>query len=147
MISTVVTALTISIVVFIILLVGIQKERRRGRRYFADSSRSWLDKRVEGLERGIVDKCRHFIKYIVQLHWYYSIHSLLRTVLHVITAFYAYFEKVFERNRSRTKKLRAEKRKIGETSHLGQVAEHKEETALTSVQKTKLRHKKLEEKH
>lgn len=147
MIPTPATALIVSIVVFFTLVVVVQKERRRGRRFFAVKVRSWFDEKVDRFEVGIIENWNHFIKYIVQLHWYYSIHSLLRTILRVTTAFYVYFETIFERNRSRTKQLRAEKRKIRKLSHLGQVAEHKEGTALTPSQKVKLRHKKLEEKH
>ena len=147
MFNTPVTALTLSIAAFLFLLVVIQKEHRLGRRFFAASARSWLDGKVDEFESWILKSWNHFIKYIVQLHWYYSIHSLLHATLKLIIAFYTYFENVFEQNRKRTKKLRAEKRKIGELSHLGQVAEHKEGTALTPAQKVKLRHKKLEEKH
>ena len=147
MIPSAATALILSIVVFLILVVGVQKERRRGRRFFATRVRGWFDEKVNKFEKWIITSCNHFIKYILQLHWYYSIHTLLRAILQVITAFYAYFENVFERNRSRTKQLRAEKRKVGELSHLGQVAEHKEDVSLTPAQKVKLRQKKLDEKH
>jgi hypothetical protein len=61
--------------------------------------------------------------------------------------FYASFEKIFERNRNRTKKLRMEKRQLNSINHLSQMADHKVDTALTPAQKKKLRHKKLEEKH
>jgi hypothetical protein len=40
-----------------------------------------------------------------------------------------------------------EKRQLGAENHLSQMADHKVDTALTSAQKKKLRHKKLEEKH
>ena len=89
----------------------------------------------------------HFVRYVVQLNWYYSIHSVLKTILIAIQAFYSSFEKMFERNRSRAKKLRMEKRQLTSISHLSQMADHKADTALTPAQKKKLRHKKLEEKH
>ncbi|MFT7644601.1 MAG: hypothetical protein ACI9BF_000250 [Candidatus Paceibacteria bacterium] len=139
--------LGVSVVTFIILLIVTQKERRRGRRFFAARARAWLDIYADKIGRWAFVSWDHFIKYILQLHWYYSIHSVLRTILRVITVFYEYFENVFEKNRRRTKQLRAEKRQLGELNHLQKVAEHKEDTALTPVQKRKLRHKKLEEKH
>jgi len=147
MISSAATVFGVSVFVFLILLVVVQKERQRSRRFFAGKIRSWLDTRADRVGKWIVDSWDHFIKYILQLHWYYSIHSVLRAILQVIRAFYAYFESVFERNRKRTKRLRAEKRQLGELNHLQQMAEHKEDTALTPTQKRKLRHKKLEEKH
>ncbi len=147
MTSTAEIYLIVSVAVFLILLVVVQNEQRRGRRFFAAGLRVWLDEKIDSVGRWLVSSWNHFIKYIVQLHWYYSIHSLLRAILHVITAFYSYFENIFERNRTRTKKLRAEKKRVSKFGHLGQVAEHKEDTALTTSQKVKLRHKKLEEKH
>lgn len=147
MISSAATIFGVSIFVFIILLMVVKKERRRGRRFFASRIRSWLDIRADKAGNWVVVSWDHFVKYIVQLHWYYSIHSVLRGILRLITAFYSYFENIFERNRKRAKQLRAEKRELGELNHLQQVAEHKEDTALTPAQKRKLRHKKLEEKH
>ena len=147
MIYSAATIFVISIFVFLILLLVVQIERRRGRRFFASRARAWLDDKADRIGKWIVTSWDHFIKYIVQLHWYYSIHSLLRGILKLIVAFYSYFEHVFERNRKRTKQLRAEKRQLGELNHLQQMAEHKEDTALTPVQKRKLRQKKLEEKH
>jgi hypothetical protein len=147
MISSGMSILGVSILAFILLLTVIHKERRRGRRFFASRLRAWLDIYVDKVGHWTVVSWDHFIKYILQLHWYYSIHSVLKTILRVIMTFYEYFENVFEKNRKRTKQLRAEKRQLGELNHLQKMAEHKEDTALTPVQKRKLRHKKLEEKH
>jgi len=147
MISTAAIALIVSIVLFLVLFTGIRMEKRRGRRFFGSNMRAWLDTNFDKLDKAITATYNHFIKYILQLNWYYSIHSLLRTILQLTIAFYTYFENLFERNRSRTKQLRAEKRKISRHSHLGQVAEYKAGNALTTTQKTKLRHKKLEERH
>jgi hypothetical protein len=147
MISSEAIVFGVSLLVFIILSVVVRAERRRGRRFFASRLRAWLDARVDVGTKWLLKSWDHFVKYIVQLNWYYSIHSLLKTVLKMIVAFYSYFENIFERNRKRTKQLRAEKRQLGEMSHLEQVAEHKEDTALTPAQKKSLRKKKLEEKH
>lgn len=136
-----------SLVALISLLTLVAKERRSGRRFFASRFRGWLDVLVDKFESGLIKSCEHFVKYIVQLNWYYSIHSVLRTILRVMVRFYTYFEVLFERNRERTKRLRSEKRQLNELNHLRQMAEYKEDTALTPLQKKKLRHKKLEEKH
>ncbi|MCD5381389.1 MAG: hypothetical protein LR008_02320 [Candidatus Pacebacteria bacterium] len=147
MITSAAIAFATSSLLFIVLLISVHKERRRGRRFFATKFRDSLDRVINKVGDWIVNSWNHFVKYIVQLHWYYSIHSLLRTLLRVIVTFYTYFENVFERNRSRTKQLRAEKRQLSELNHLRQMTDHKEDTALTPAQKRKLKHKKLEGKH
>ncbi len=147
MISTAVTTFLVSGAILSSLVLLTQKERRRGRRFFAVKIRAGLDRIVDRLEAWLQNVWGHFIKYILQLNWYYSIHSVLRTILRVTVAFYTYFENIFERNRSRAKKLRAEKRQLSGHNHLQQVAQHKEKTALTPAQQRSLRKKKLEERH
>ena len=147
MIGSAVTFSAASIGIFILMLVVIHLERKRAKRFFGGKVRDWFDQKVTTLELWIVSTWEHFVKYVLQLHWYYSIHSVLKAILHAIQLCYFSFEKVFERNRARAKKLRAERREISELNHLRQVADHKEETALSETQKQKLRHKKLEEKH
>jgi len=143
MITTAAITLVVSFVLFIVLSVLVHKERRRGRRFFAAKARGWLDDRVTGMSNLLVRGCEHFNKYILQLNWYYSIHSVLKGILKTLVAFYTYFENIFERNRKRTKELRAEKRQLNEFNHLHQMANHREETALTASQKKKLKDKKL----
>lgn len=147
MIQTAVTFFAMSIGVFTLMLILVQVERSRGKRLFAATVRSWLDTKIGAFEAWLMRTWKHFVRYVVQLNWYYSIHSVLKTVLLTIQVFYASFEKIFERNRNRTKKLRMEKRQLNTVNHLSQMAEHKEDTALTPAQKKKLRHKKLEETH
>jgi hypothetical protein len=146
MLDTALTVFVASFVLGIVLLVVVYKERRRDRRFFAAGFRNWLDTEVDKIGNSILNNWEHFSKYIIQLNWYYSIHSVLKTVLKMIVTFYTYFENLFERNRSRTKQLRAEKRQLGEYNHLQQMTEHKEETALTPAQKKKLKQKKLDGK-
>jgi len=129
------------------MLVVVQVERKKQKRLFATSVRGWFDKKISGFEMWVIRTWNHFVRYVVQLNWYYSIHSVLKTLLLTIQMCYASFEKIFERNRNRTKKLRMEKRQLNTVNHLSQMADHKEDTALTPAQKKKLRHKKLEEKH
>ncbi len=147
MVTTVLTAFLVSISVFITILVMVQKERRRGRRFFASQTRRWLDERFDAMGIKLLSGLDHFVKYIVQLHWYYSIHSVLRAILRVTVAVYTYFEQIFERNRERTKELRAEKRQLNEMNHLRQMAVHKQDTALSPAEQRRLRKKKLEEKN
>ena len=147
MVSTATVIFGTSLFVFVLLLLVIRKERRRGRRFFLDGVRSWLDSGIDAVEAKLVTGWDHFTKYILQLHWYYSIHSVLKGFLRITVSVYTYFERILERNRDRAKQLRAEKRELGAVNHLRQMAEHKEGTALTAAQKKKLKHKKLEERH
>lgn len=147
MIHSAVVFFLVSVGVFVLVLVVVQLEKGRGKRLVAAKVRGWLDYRLNAFETWITKVWNHFVRYVVQLNWYYSIHSVLKTILIAIQVFYTSFEKIFERNRSRAKKLRMEKRKLNTMNHLSQMADHKVDTALTTNQKKKLRHKKLEEKH
>jgi hypothetical protein len=126
-----------------VLTILVHKERRRGRRFFASNVRNWLDQKVSGGSDLLLRGWEHFDKYVVQLNWYYSIHSVLKTILRALVAFYTYFENIFESNRKRTKQLRAEKRQLNEFNHLQQMTNHRKETALTATQQKKLKDKKL----
>jgi hypothetical protein len=140
-------ALLISIFVFTTVLFVVGKERRRGRRFFATRIRGKLDKLIQKAGAQLLNSWKHFSKYVIQLNWYYSIHSVLRTILRVIIAFYTYFENIFERNRNRTKQLRVEKRQLSEFNHLRQMTTHRQDTALSAAQQKKLKQKKLDEKN
>ena len=140
------TAFGISVFAFIALLAMVRAERRRGRRFFAGGVRGWCDVQCDRSGQWVLRSWDHFVKYVVQLNWYYSIHGVLRTMLRAIVAVYTRFEDVFERNRARTKQLRKEKRELSELNHLRQMTEHKAETALTAAEKRKLNKKGLEGK-
>jgi hypothetical protein len=144
MISTALTTLAVSLVTFFLLTIFTQQERRRGRRFFAARARAWLDRVVDDISQSVSKKIEHFTKYMVQLSWYYGLHSLLRGLLKGMIAMYTYFEDLFERNRARTKQLRAEKRQLSKHNHLQQIANHREETALSASEQQKLKKQKLE---
>jgi hypothetical protein len=146
MIETAATVWLISLVTFATLVLVVRQEQKRGKRYLIPGVRSWLDDRVLQAGNLLARAWEHFSKYILQLNWYYSIHSILKGILKTLFAFYRYFENIFERNRTRTKQLRAEKRQLSEYSHLQQMSDFKHETALTESQKKKLKQKHLEGK-
>jgi len=135
-----------STTLFVVLALFVRLEQKRGKRLVMGSIRSRLDMMLIGLNRWVKEQWRHFVRYILQLGWYYSLHSFLRTFMRVLVAIYDYLETHFERNRVRTKHLRAEK-KHRRTGHLAKMAEHKAEIALTPEEEEQLRHQKLEEKH
>ncbi len=136
-----------SIVSLSALLLLVATERRRGTRFFLSAFRGWLDGSISAVEDAVLSVWKHFVKYVVQLNWYYSIHSVIRAIMVVLVRFYDYFERHLEYNRARAKRLRAERRKQTPQTHLEQVAAHKAETALTPAEQKKLRQKKLEERH
>jgi len=140
------TAFLVSTVSLLLLVIFTQQERRRGRRFFASKFRTRLDRIVGWLEQELQEKCTHFIKYIVQLNWYYSIHSVLKAILRALVTLYAYFESIFERNRTRAKELRSEKRMRNKNNHLGVIERHRVDTALTPGEQRRLRKRTLEGK-
>ena len=111
MVTLLLTAFLGTLFVLLILIVVTQKEQKRGRRFFAVRFRNWLDIKVEKTEQLLLRIGGHFVKYILQLHWYYGIHSILKAFLRMIVVLYNYIENIFERNRIRTKVLRAENTK------------------------------------
>ncbi|HEY0964324.1 MAG TPA: hypothetical protein VGE31_00835 [Candidatus Paceibacterota bacterium] len=136
---------TIATVLFLAVAIVVQVERVRMRRLFLAGARGWLDRKVAESALRFSDRWHHFSQYIVKLGWYYSLHSLLRTVLAILVSIYNYFEDIFEKNRSRTKQLRQERKRKIKRSHLTEIADHKVETALTPAQQTELRRQKLED--
>lgn len=140
------TAFLVCTLSLLVLILLTQQERRRGRRFFAPRLRSWLDRFVHRAEQGILRQWSHFLKFIVQLHWYYGIHSILRTILRALVALYSYFETMFERNRKRAKALRSEKKNLDKSNHLQQMTTHKADTALSPAEKRQLRKRTLEGK-
>lgn len=133
--------LVASIALFGALLVMVQAEKKRGKRFLLAGLRGWLDHHLALIGLRITGVWDHFVKYIVQLGWYYGIHSFLKAILATLVAFYERVEHVFENNRRRTKQLRAEKKNgITEpTGHLAEMAQHKADTALTPAQQRKLK--------
>jgi len=146
MVSIGLTWLLASTLLFGILVFVIQAEKKRGKRFLLAGFRGWLDKNIAAIGRKIVSIWEHFTKYIVQLGWYYGLHSFLRAILTTLIAFYESVEHVFEANRRRTKQLRAEKKMVvsENPSHLTEMAQHKVDTALTPAQQRKRKATQLE---
>lgn len=143
MLSLGLTILSASVVAFVLLLFFVQTEQKRGKRLLFGGLRGWLDGVISSGERWVGRWSQHFSRYVVQLGWYYSIHSFLRTVLKVLVSFYERVERVFEENRKKTKQLRTEKQQVTQ-SHLTEMAAHKQQTALTPAQQRKRRAAELE---
>lgn len=144
MLSTALTTLAISITSFVLVMLLVQGEQKKGRRFLLGGFRGWLDGVIGTVERWLGDTVDHFVKYVVRLNWYYGIHSFLRALLKLIVASYEQVEKIFEHNRRLTKQLRAEKRNRDSRNHLSEMAAHKAETKLTPAEARKRKKHHLE---
>ena len=121
-------------IVFVVILVVVQAEQKRGTRFLLSGVRGGFDSLISKIDLKVAAWWDHFVRYIVQLGWYYGLHSFLQAVLKTIVAFYERVESVFEINRHRTKQLRDEKKQATTQNHLTEMAQHKADTALTPAQ-------------
>ncbi len=147
MIQEALLTFSIATVFFLTVAIVVQIEHARMRRLFLVGARGWIDRKLAESALRWHETWHHFTQYIVKLGWYYSIHSLLRTILTVLISIYNYFEGIFERNRSRTKQLRQEHKRKIKKGHFSMIADHKAETALSPEEQAALRKQKLEQDH
>lgn len=145
--SAAIITFMISSSLFVAFALLVHIEQRNARRIVAERLRNALDNGVKKSGAELKRRWRHVMRYVVQLGWYYSIHSLLRTLLKVLISAYSFFEQMFERNRLRTKELRQELKRHISKSHLSEMANHKAKTTLTQEQKIHLKKQKLEDSH
>lgn len=147
MLTTAIITFVTFLVLFVVMAVVVRVENLRGRRLILSTGRAFLDRKILSMLTWFDDVWHHFMRYIVQLGWYYSIHSLLRTVLRVLVSVYTYIEHIFERNREKTKMLRRERKQKVRQNHFTQIADHKADMALSPAEQATLRQQKLEEDH
>lgn len=147
MLTTAITTCITFFVLFVVMAVVVRVEETKGKRLILGGVRQAVDTKILGIHRWFDDVWHHFMRYIVQLGWYYSMHSLLKTILRVLVSVYTYFEHIFEQNREKTKVLRKERKQKTRQNHFTQIADHKAETALTPTAKAALNKQKLEEDH
>lgn len=141
------TALTVfltSLSLFILVALMVGREEKRGQRFFLVRVRTKLDDTLETVFRKVSLVWDHFAKYLLQLGWYYSLHSLLRALLRLVVAMYEYLERKFERNRLKAKNLKHRRNQVSE-GHLSEVAAHKAEVALSPEEEEELKERKLSE--
>jgi 4-hydroxybenzoate polyprenyltransferase len=132
---------------FFMFAVIIKMEERRGRRFAGDRIRVVCDTVVERTAFKLDSWWHHFTQYVLKLGWYYSLHSLLRTLLQVLVSTYTIIENVFERNRAKTKALRMELKKQLKQTHFTKIATHKAETSLSTEEQERIKREKLEYEH
>ena len=142
-----VTTFIVSTILFGVFAFLVQVEQRNTRRLVGGRLRDTLDRGAEKSGVELRRRWRHVMRYVVQLGWYYGIHSLLRGILKVLISIYSFFEQMFEKNRLRTKELRQELKRHISKSHLTEMANHKAETSLSPQAKEDLKKQKLEDNH
>jgi hypothetical protein len=131
---------------FIFFLGVAHFEQKKQKRLFARSLRNLTDRLVVTFGQRIHAIWQRFTRYGVKLGWYYSVHSLLRTMLRMLVSLYTRIEHIFETNRMKVKKLRRERKQTKDT-HLTVLTQHQERTALTAEEKVSLRAHHLENDH
>lgn len=139
---------TLSTVAFAGYALLVTLEERNARRFVGGRLRDRLDVGIEKAGHQFDHHVKHVSRYLLQLGWYYSVHSVLRTILAALVSVYTYIEGIFERNRSRTKELRKEfRRQLNKKTHLNHIADHRVETALSKEEQETLKARKLEQDH
>jgi hypothetical protein len=134
----------ISSVLFIAMTLVITLENKSNRRFVLTSTRDRLDSGILYVNAVIRAKYALILKRSLKLSWYYSLHTMLKAVMGLLVHSYDRLEQVVINNRARAKKVRAESRVLLQDNHLAEIEKHKQDTALTSKQKKKLRAEKLE---
>jgi hypothetical protein len=147
MLTTAITTFVTCLVLFVVVAVLVQTEQAKGGRLVLALVRGWLDRKIVLALKRLSDSWHHFSHYVVRLGWYYSIHSLLRTVLAMLVSSYNFLEGMFEKNRVKTKELRLRKKKSLQQTHFSKIADHKADVALTQDEQVQRRKEKLENNH
>ncbi len=139
------TFLVLSLLLFVCSVLLIAMEKKRDKRFFLVGVRSWLDTKIDEVANYILQKLVYLGRHTIKLSWYYSIHKALRLVLTILVKAYDSLEVYFMHNKARARTIKLEKKQLlNSDNHLGQMAEHKVQTALTEGEKKKLLRKKLE---
>lgn len=138
------------VLTWLLLSALVGREVRIGRRVVLAGVRAWLDSVILRVGHVVSVAIDYVDRHVIRLSWYYSLHSFLQAALRVVVSLYEYLERWFHHNRMRARALRAEKRGVKKPrentadTHLSDLVEHKEATALSEREKQKLRTKKLE---
>lgn len=137
-----------SAVAFVGYALLVIVEEKNSSRLVGGIFRDKLDVKIEHTGHQFEYHFKHVSRYLLQLGWYYSVHSVLRTILAGLVSVYTYIENIFESNRTRTKALRQEfRRQLHTKTHLSQIADHKAKTALSKDEQESLKTRKLEQDH
>jgi len=122
--------LALATVILIVALCVVYKEQQKGERLFLGRFRSWLDRRFEALTHRVRQ-----LLHVISISCMYIVHQVRSGLARAIAP--------RPRNRQQPKR-RLEFEKTD--NHLSSMHDHKNDTALSTAQKKKLRNKKLEER-
>lgn len=130
-------ALLIGSTITLVFMAGVFRlEDARGGQYLCCGRlRSNVNALYLGVERTLSGWHPYLGRGFFRLIMHYFAHSVLRRILHFVRRLEERIEGAMRRNRQVAKAIDAEKRQ----THLTELREHKEETALTERQKQRLR--------
>ena len=134
------------VLVFVLLLALFAYEQKKGGRIYASSMRQALDRGGIYLTNKLKETNSVLSRFVFSLTWRRLVHFSLRNVLSVIANFYEILVNYFEYNHKKTRSLKKAKKawQQGDTSYLGKVSEHKQQSKLTVQDKKARKQKALE---
>lgn len=122
-------------VAILIVLIGIYVvEDKKDKRIFLSGFRSYLDRACVSLSSYIAKVGGFFGNRFVRLLLHYGLHSILRRLLSFLQKMEKNVEELARHNRKAARALT----KRTTRNHLDEIADHKQEVALTPQQKKKL---------
>lgn len=111
------------------------EDAQQGRRIVLRRARAWFDGVVVSAGSKLTKFDTYLGRGITRLLLHYAAHSILHRLLALITRMEKRVEHLLRRNKQVAKDIQGTKSK----THLDEIAEHKEEVALTDAQKRKMR--------
>jgi hypothetical protein len=131
------TYVGVSITVLTVLTVVYVVEDVHGKRVFIPRVRETLDQGLYIVALKLRDISRFFTHGFVRLLLHYGAHTILKRILNTLRGWEHRVEELVRHNRKIAKDIRAQK---GDP-HLNAIAQHKQDVALTEIQKEELKSK------
>lgn len=128
-----------SVTTFVLLASLVATEERYGRRLLVSSLRNQLDIVILRTTSFMSGVWHHFVRRVVTLSWYYSLHAFLKICLRFLASLYEAVEHLFINNRNKARQLRRERRQ----THLTALQDHQTETTLSEAEKKRIKAKAL----
>lgn len=113
------------------------RERVAGRRLFLARFRGWLDAVAARVERSVALVADYIGRRVIKFTWYYSLHSFFRGLRALLERLYYYVEHRMRLHHHQARAARSANNSPSTSSHLSEMAEHKQATALTEAEKKK----------
>ena len=127
--------LVISTTIFVVLMFVFRIEEARGQR-FLSPVRDWLDT-MSGTVATVLLKLRLFMGAgTIRLFLHFVVHRALKVVLLLVRKLEGFFETRLRQNRRHATAISHD---LERRSHLVEIAEHKQATALTEQEKRRMR--------